>query len=207
MKNTMLVLAAALVFSAGTSMQAQSLKDLLNKDNIKNVVSAVADRLDIIPENIAGTWEYSGAAVEFTSDNTLAGAASVLASGKVEEKLDEYLAKIGLEDGLFVYTFNADSTFSTTFKKMTFSGTYSFSPEEDTIVLDYGKTGRLKGVSLKTGVSVSATDMKLLFNADGIIDFLARISSSAGDSKLKALNALISQYDGMKIGFELKRKN
>lgn len=131
----------------------------------------------------------------------------MLASGKVEEKLDEYLAKIGLEDGLFVYTFNADSTFSTTFKKMTFSGTYSFSPEEDTIVLDYGKTGRLKGVSLKTGVSVSATDMKLLFNADGIIDFLARISSSAGDSKLKALNALISQYDGMKIGFELKRKN
>ena len=117
MKKTMLVLAAALVFSAGTSMQAQSLKDLLNKDNIKNVVSAVADRLDIIPENIAGTWEYSGAAVEFTSDNTLAGAASVLASGKVEEKLDEYLAKIGLEDGLFVYTFNADSTFSTTFKK------------------------------------------------------------------------------------------
>ena len=112
-----------------------------------------------------------------------------------------------MEDGLFVYTFNADSTFSTTFKKMTFSGTYSFSPEEDTIVLDYGKTGRLKGVSLKTGVSVSATDMKLLFNADGIIDFLARISSSAGDSKLKALNALISQYDGMKIGFELKRKN
>ena len=95
MKKTMLVLAAALVFSAGTSMQAQSLKDLLNKDNIKNVVSAVVDRLDIIPENIAGTWEYSGAAVEFTSDNTLAGAASVLASGKVEEKLDEYLAKIG----------------------------------------------------------------------------------------------------------------
>ena len=73
----------------------------------------------------------------------------MLASGKVEEKLDEYLAKIGLEDGLFVYT----------------------------------------------------------FNADGIIDFLARISSSAGDSKLKALNALISQYDDMKIGFELKRKN
>ena len=186
-------------------MEAQSLKDLLNKDNIKKVVETVVDKLDVIPENITGTWEYTGAAVKFTSDNTLMSAASELAAGQVEEKLDEYLQKIGLRQGAFSYTFNADSTFTTVFNKMKFPGAYSFSPEADTIELDYGRSEKLKGFTIKTQVTVGLDSMELLFNADKIIEFIGKISSSSGDSKLKVLSSLISQYDGMKIGFELTR--
>lgn len=194
-----------LLACTGFQMEAQSLKDLLNKDNIKKVVETVVDKLDVIPENITGTWEYTGAAVKFTSDNTLMSAASELAAGQVEEKLDEYLQKIGLRQGAFSYTFNADSTFTTVFNKMKFPGAYSFSPEADTIELDYGRSEKLKGFTIKTQVTVGLDSMELLFNADKIIEFIGKISSSSGDSKLKALSSLISQYDGMKIGFELTR--
>ena len=207
MKSLCIFIAAAFLAAICPSAYGQSLKDLLNKKSIEGIVNTVVDQLDIIPENITGDWEYKGTAVKFTGDNILMNAASEVASAQVEEKLDEYLQVIGLKEGAFGYTFDADSTFTTTFNKMKFPGRYTFSPEEDTIELDYGKTERLKGISLKTTVSVTPTNMELLFNADKLLEFIGKISSSAGDSKLSVLSSLVSQYDGMKIGFELDRRS
>ena len=207
MKKICMILFSVCMLLTGYGAKGQSLKDLLNKDNIKKAVETVADKLDVLPENITGTWEYTGAAVKFTSDNVLMSAASELAAGQVEDKLDEYLQKTGLRQGTFSYVFETDSTFTTVFNKMKFPGRYTFSPEEDTIELDYGKTERLKGISLKTTVSVTPTNMELLFNADKLLEFIGKISSSAGDSKLSVLSSLVSQYDGMKIGFELGRRS
>lgn len=207
MKRLCIFIAAAFLAAICPSAYGQSLKDLLNKKSIEGIVNTVVDQLDIIPENITGDWEYKGTAVKFTGDNILMNAASEVATAQVEEKLDEYLQVIGLKEGAFGYTFDADSTFTTTFNKMKFPGRYTFSPEEDTIELDYGKTERLKGISLKTTVSVTPTNMELLFNADKLLEFIGKISSSAGDSKLSVLSSLVSQYDGMKIGFELDRRS
>lgn len=187
----------------GVQVYGQSFKNLLNKG--KDVVGSVVEQLDVIPKNIEGNWEFSGSAVKFTGDNVLMNAASELAAGKVEDQLNEYLQKVGIRQGLFSYVFNADGTFTTTFNKMNFSGQYTFSQEEGTIELDYGKNEKLKGVSLKTDVSVSLNSMQLLFNADKLLDFISKITSTVGDSKIGALTSLIDQYDGLKIGFELSR--
>lgn len=202
MKKTVMIM-AALLFVGVAQVYGQSFKDLLNKG--KDVVGPVVEQLDVIPKNIEGNWEFSGSAVKFTGDNVLMNAASELAAGKVEDQLSEYLQKVGIRQGLFSYVFNADGTFTTTFSKMNFSGQYTFSQEEGTIELDYGKNEKLKGVSLKTDVSVSLNSMQLLFNADKLLDFISKITSTVGDSKIGALASLIDQYDGLKIGFELSR--
>lgn len=202
MKKAVMIM-AALLFVGGVQVYGQSFKDLLNKG--KDVVGPVVEQLDVIPKNIEGNWEFSGSAVKFTGDNVLMNAASELAAGKVEDQLNEYLQKVGIRQGLFSYVFNADGTFTTTFSKMNFSGQYTFSQEEGTIELDYGKNEKLKGVSLKTDVSVSLNSMQLLFNADKLLDFISKITSTVGDSKIGALASLIDQYDGLKIGFELSR--
>lgn len=202
MKKTVMIM-AALLFVGVAQVYGQSFKDLLNKG--KDVVGSVVEQLDVIPKNIEGNWEFSGSAVKFTGDNVLMNAASELAAGKVEDQLNEYLQKAGIRQGLFSYVFNADGTFTTTFSKMNFSGQYTFSQEEGTIELDYGKNEKLKGVSLKTDVSVSLNSMQLLFNADKLLDFISKITSTVGDSKIGALASLIDQYDGLKIGFELSR--
>ena len=169
MKRLCIFIAAAFLAAICPSAYGQSLKDLLNKKSIEGIVNTVVDQLDIIPENITGDWEYKGTAVKFTGDNILMNAASEVASAQLEEKMDEYLQVNVLKEGAFGYTFDADSTFTTTFNKMKFPGRYTFSPEEDTIELDYGKTERLKGISLKTMVSVTPTSMELLFNADKLL--------------------------------------
>lgn len=204
MKKLQFVLAALLLLG-GTQLHGQSFMELMSNGNLKEVVTSVVDQLDVIPKNIEGDWEFAGTAVKFTGDNVLMNAASELASSKVESQLDEYLQKVGIREGLFGYSFNADGTFTTTFNKMNFSGQYTFSQEEGTIELDYGKNEKLKGISLKTDVSVSANSMQLLFNADKLLEFVSKLTSSVGDSKLGALSSLIAQYDGMKIGFELSR--
>ena len=202
---------AAIIFllltSCGMQMYGQSLKDLINKETIRDIAGSVVEQLDVLPKNIEGTWEYAGTAVKFTGDNILTTAASQIASGQIETRLDEYLQIVGIREGAFSYTFNADSTFTTSFNKMDFPGRYTFSEEANTIELDYGKNEKLRGITLKTQVSVSLTSMELLFNADKLLDFINKISSSAGNSKLSMLNALTSQYDGLKIGFELTRKS
>lgn len=202
---------AAIIFllltSCGMQMYGQSLKDLFNKETIRDIAGSVVEQLDVLTKNIEGTWEYAGTAVKFTGDNILTTAASQIASGQIETRLDEYLQIVGIREGAFSYTFNADSTFTTSFNKMDFPGRYTFSEEANTIELDYGKNEKLRGITLKTQVSVSLTSMELLFNADKLLDFINKISSSAGNSKLSMLNALTSQYDGLKIGFELTRKS
>ena len=44
-----------------------------------------------------------------------------------------------------------------------------------------------------------------VFNADKLLDFISKITSTVGDSKIGTLASLIDQYDGLKIGFELSR--
>ena len=190
MKKFYLIITIVLLVSGAGGARAQSLKDLLNKDNIEDIVNTITDQLDIVPENIAGKWEYSSVSVKFTGDNALMNAAS----------------EVAVRKGSFGYDFNTDGTFSTSFLKMDLPGKYTFSSEEDSIELSYGSTGKLKGLKMKAVAKVNATSLELLFNADKLMDFLGKIASSSGDSELGALSYLVGQYDGMKIGFELKRK-
>lgn len=206
MKRFYLIITLALLAAGTVQTKAQSLKDLLNKENVEDIVNTITDQLDIIPENIAGKWEYSGIDIKFTGDNALMNIASEAAVGKIEEKLTEYMQIIGLKEGTFGYRFNPDGSFTTSFLKLDLPGKYTFSSEEDSIELAYGSTGKLNGVKMKATAKVNATNLELLFNADKLMEFLGKISSSSDNQKLAALNQLISQYDGLKIGFELKRK-
>lgn len=209
MRKLYLALTTVAVMLACSPMHAQSIKDLLNNLNPDDAAGSFLDHLTGtgVRNDITGTWEYTGAAVKFTSDNVLMSAASGLASSQIEEKLNEYLQKIGLAPGAFSYEFNSDSTFTTVFKNIKLPGTYSLSQEGGTIGLDYGISDKLKGFSIDAQTSITATTLDLLFNADKILEFLGKISSSTGDSKLSILSSLVGQYDGLKIGFELTKQS
>lgn len=54
-------------------------------------------------------------------------------------------------------------------------------------------------------VVVTNDQLSLLFDADKLLDFLTKLSAVSKNTTLQALNKLASQYDGMKMGFELKK--
>lgn len=209
--------AAAALLSSAADINAQSLKDLLNKgkelignENVSDAVGTIAEGLlgKILPSDICGSWEYSGPAVKFTSDNMLSNAASSLVSGQIEDKLGQYIQMIGIKEGSFGYTFSQDSTFTTTFLNQEINGTYSIQENEEgsEIQLRYGKNSKLDLLTMRMKIYVGTEKTQFLFNADKLLDFLGKISSSSDNALMKSLTALTSSYDGLLLGFEVTRK-
>lgn len=190
---------------AGQTASAQSLTDLLKKvtdnDVVKNVVENVTGTT--LPVDVKGTWTYSGTAVKFESDDILKSTAASLAASQVEDKLDQYVAKVGIKAGTFSFTFKEDKTFTATVKGKNFNGTYTLSEDYKTISLQFGKTFGLKPFT--AAVSATSSQLDLLFQADKLLELLGKLTSSSSNSTLKTVGTLVNQYDGMKLGLELKK--
>jgi hypothetical protein len=63
----------------------------------------------------------------------------------------------------------------------------------------------MKGFTMTASVNITSSQLDLMFNADKLLDFIGKVSSSSNNSTLAAISAIAQQYDGMKLGFELKK--
>ncbi|WP_294631090.1 DUF4923 family protein [uncultured Bacteroides sp.] len=192
-----LSLLVALMLTA-TTAQAQSWSDLFNKDNISKVVNAITGNAQSI--DMTGTWNYQGSAVEFESDNLLMKAGGAAAATMAENKLDEQLSKIGIKEGQMSFTFNADSTFTSTVGKKKLSGTYSYNASTKQVDLKY-----LKLLNLHAKVNCTSNSLELLFKSDKLLKLMAFIGSKSNSTALKTVSSLADNYDGMMLGFQLEK--
>lgn len=181
-----------------TVNRAQSIKDLFNKDNISKVVNAVTGHTETV--DMTGTWRYTGSAIEFESENLLKKAGGTVASSAAEQKLDEQLAKVGIKEGQLSFTFNADSTFVSTLGKRKLNGTYSYDAGTQMLHLRY-----MKLIPMNAKVNYTTQQMDLLFEADKLLKLITFLSSKSSSATLKAISSLADSYDGMMLGYELKR--
>lgn len=183
-------------------IQAQSLKDILKSSAVKDAVTSLTGGKELTAANLSGTWEYVSPAVMLEGDNALKNVAGNVAASEVEKKLQSYCDKIGLKAGTFSYTFNDDNTFTCIFKEKTLKGTYTLQESDKTIQLKYGN---LKIANISAQVVLTHDKLALLFNADKLLDFLGTLSSLSGSTTLQAINKLTDQYEGFKVGFQLKK--
>lgn len=188
------------------NMKGQSLKDILNSSAVKNAVTSVTGGKAVTFENLQGTWMYVNPALQLEGDNALKNVAGSLAATEAEKKMKEYCAKVGIVEGVFNYVFNSDSTFTSALKRGSLKGTYSVSPEDKTVTLRHTVGNKKLTVSTLTAhVVLSGNELTLLFNADKLLKFLSTVSSISSNTTLKAINKLASEYDGMMLGFDLKK--
>ena len=188
------------------NMKGQSLKDILNSSAVKNAVTSVTGGKAVTFENLQGTWMYVNPALQLEGDNALKNVAGSLAATEAEKKMKEYCAKVGIVEGVFNYVFNSDSTFTSALKRGSLKGTYSVNPEDKTVTLRYMVGNKKLTVSTLTAhVVLSGNELTLLFNADKLLKFLSTVSSISSNTTLKAINKLASEYDGMMLGFDLKK--
>jgi hypothetical protein len=200
-----LVVVASVMLSASGQVYGQSLKDIFNSSVVKNVVNAVTGGSSLTVENLTGTWSYTKPAVQLESDNTLKNVAGSVATSELEKKLKTYCTKAGIVEGLFSYTFNSDSTFTNTLKGKTIKGTYSLNSDGKTIALKYTFGETMKVTTLTANVVISGSSLSLLFKADKMLDLITKISSLTDNTTLTTISKLAGQYDGLMLGFELKK--
>ena len=192
------MLVAALLLATASNLQAQSLKDLLNKENIEKAVNAVTGKNTA---SMTGTWMFTGSALAFESDNLLQKAGGSLAANAVEKKLDGFLGKVGIEPGEMSFTFNSDSTFQTQIKGKTLKGTYQYDPSTQKVNLKFSKL-----LKLNTTVNCTSEQMELLFPSDRLLDLVTFLASKSNNATLQSISSLAESYDGMMLGFTLQKQ-
>lgn len=211
MKRIFLLAAAILMMTV--SAQAQGLGGLLSKiggSGNKNttaggIVSSITDLLSgksaLSAETIAGTWNYTGSAISFKSDdNPLSNIASNVAQGTLEKKLDGYLQKVGITQGLFGFTFNEDGTMAIQYGSKTFTGTWTLDKENARLNM---KVASL--LNMKSYVAVKNGKMELLFDVTTLMKLVKSVTSVYNNSTLQTLNTMLNQYDKMYAGFNLAK--
>ncbi len=199
MSKKVVWIAFAAAFLCTTQGQAQSLSDLLNLDKISKVVSTVTGLST--SDNITGSWNYTGSAVEFKSDDLLKKAGGAVAASTVESKVDAQLTKVGIKPGQMNFTFNADSTFTSTVGARNMSGTYTYDKSTRKVQLTYAYL-----LNISANVNCTSSTMELLFESDKLLKILAFLSSKSSNTSIKAIGTLANGYDGMLIGFDMKKQ-
>ena len=200
-----IIIIAAICF-AGNIASAQTLNDILGKVVNNSTVSDIVEKVtgvDLLKGDINGTWNYAGSAVKLESEDLVKSTTAGIAATQIEKKLNEFLVKTGLEAGTFSFTFKEDNTFYTTVKEKDFNGTYTLSEDGKTINLKYGKS--LSSTGITATAQINAETFELLFKADKFLDLIQKLTANTTNTTLKTLGTLAGQYDGMKIGIELKK--
>lgn len=211
MKKIVVLLGAVLF---GTlSMQAQfNLSSLVNKakEAVSDVAGDVVD--EYVPEEvqqllgiaipeveIPGTWSYVDVAVEFTSADVLTNAGGKVAAQTVEEKFAPLLAKVGIKQGAFTFTFEEDGTLTTTLAKKTVKGTWKYDKKSESVTLG------LSGKEFSTRMTAGEKNINILFKADKLLELIKTVSATSSNTTLAAIGAIAKTYDGMNIGFECEK--
>ena len=101
--------------------------------------------------------------------------------------------------GTWRYT-GSDSTFVSTLGKRKLNGTYSYNPTTGMLQLKY-----MKLIPMNAKVNYTTQQMDLLFEADKLLKLITFLSSKSSSATLKAISSLADSYDGMMLGYELKR--
>ena len=192
-----LICIIALLCAVSVRADAQSLKDILS-GAVKQVVGDKATT----ETSLIGTWAYVGPDCQLKGDDLLKNIGGDAAGVEVEKKMVSIYEKSGLNT--IQYTFNEDKTCSYTIKGKKVEGTYVFDPEAKTITI---QAGRLK-VKTVAHVVTLGSNMSFVFDANKIFSVVKTITgaTSSLNASASAINKLLDEFDGMMVGFELKKQ-
>lgn len=195
-------LLTGLILTVSTAVSAQDWKSVLG-----GVVNKVEETVSKVNESVSmvGTWKYTAPDCKFESDDLLSKAGGEVAAKKVEEQMSNYLSKLGFNENT-VYVFNADSTYTSTVAGRSINGTYSYNKDTKEVTLKT-KIGLKLTAQVSTSV-LNGGSMSLLFNADKLMSLAQTVTGAvAGKSAtVGTRNTVLSQYDGLLLGFEMKKQ-
>lgn len=181
-----------------------------NAQDLKSIISGVANAItngkSVSSSSLEGTWNYAGADCKFSSDNLLSKAGGEVVANQIEEKMESILSKLGFDENSS-YTFNDDNTFSSTINGHTTSGTYSYDSSTNELEMK-SKLGLTVTAEVSQSL-LSSGKISLLFNADKLMSLFQTVSGTLGSSSsslLSTANSLLENYDGLQLGFELKKQ-
>ena len=197
-KISFLLVAVASMLMAGCGNMNQVLSAMQN-GGVINAITSVIGLDKVSAQNLIGSWTYSGPGCAFTSENLLAKAGGEVAAAQIEEKIRPYYEQVGISASNTQITFNQDGTFTSRIAGTNFSGTYTFNEASQQIKLK----GLLLSINCYTKREING--ISILFEAKKLLTVLQTMSALSGRTDLQTISDLSKQYDGVRVGFDMKR--
>ena len=192
----LVTVACTLLVSCGNMNQVLS---AIQNGSVLNAITSVIGLDKVSAQNLIGSWTYSGPGCAFTSENLLAKAGGEVAAAQIEEKVRPYYDQVGISASNTQITFNQDGTFSSKIAGTNFSGTYTFDESSQQIKLK----GLLLSINCYTKREING--ISILFEAKKLLTVLQTMSALSGNANLQTIGDLSKQYDGVRVGFDMKR--
>lgn len=211
MKKTLLSLiaASALLVSGCALMNPSATEDdtsllgaifgSISGKDAANAIASVIGLTKVTEADLVGTWKYSAPGCAFTSDKLLAKAGGEVVAGQIKEKLGPYYQKFGVKAANTFFTFAEDKSFTGKIFGFPLSGTYTYDESKSMVQM---KTLLL---TVNGYVKKNVDGIAFLFDADKLLSIMQMVASVSNDTTLATIGELSKQYDGVKIGFDMKK--
>lgn len=208
--NKISLLAASVVFvlcSCMTGANGGNMGNVLgsilgaatNTNTIGNILYDVIGYNKLSQADLVGNWSYYQPGCAFTSENLLAKAGGHIAAQRAKEEMAPTYQKLGISANNTYFQFSEDGRFTGKVDGQTLSGTYTFNPNDQSIQM---KTLLL---NLKGYVNRNPQGISLLFESKKLLSVLQTVAAISGNSTLNTVGELTKNYDGLRIGLDLKR--
>lgn len=207
---TGMALAALTLASCGTTgmgtgngQNASVLGDIIgavtNGTAIGNVITSVIGLDKVTQQQIQGTWKYKGPGCAFSSEQALAKAGGEIAAVQVEEKLKPYYDNMKITAGNTWFTFNEDQSFKAQVAGKSISGTYTLNEKDGQMTL------KTLLFSINGYAKREVGGISILFESKKLLTIFQAIAAISGNQALEGIGEISKNYDGVRIGFDLKR--
>ena len=192
----LMALTGAVMTSCGAGTLLQTMG---SGGTVANIFTSVIGMDKVTEKGLIGTWHYDSPGVAFTSENLLAKAGGEVAATKIEQETAPYFQKAGITAQNTVVVFNEDKTFKATIAGKSWSGTWTF--EESTAKVT------LKGLLLSVNCYAKREygGIALLFESKKLLTVLQVLATMSGNETAQKVSDLSKHYDGIRLGFDLKK--
>jgi len=192
-KIALVVLSCILVMSCG------NLGSMMSGTGISNAISSVIGLDKVKAGNLIGAWNYSGPGCAFTSENLLAKAGGEMAAVQIEEKLLPYYNQVGITSANTSISFKEDGSFSAKIASTPLSGKYEFDEPTQKITL------KTLLMSTNCYAKKERGGISILFESKKLLTVLQAMAAVSGNKDIQTVGELSKKYDGVRIGFDMKK--
>lgn len=184
--------------SAGSAV-GQVLGAAANVETIGNVIGNIIGLNTLTAKQLYGTWKYKGPGCAFTSQNALAKAGGEMVASEIKQKLQTQYSQVGFTPSNTQLTLNSDGTFSAKIGGKAFSGTYTYNEKTNAL--------QLKGLllSLSGYATRNSSGISVLFESKKLLTLMQTLTALSGNSTLSAIGNISKNYDGVRLGFDMKK--
>ncbi len=169
---------------------------LTDNNTSSNLTDMVVGNARLNKNDLVGTWIYAQPGCSFTNQSSLVNAGGATAANQIKQKLNSTFKSLGFASNNTGFAFDQNGNFEGVLKGASFNGTYTYDPSSGRLNL------KTSGGVIPMFVTRVGNGLSFTMEAKVLTSVLQALSASGGNS---TINALASQYNGVRMGFDMAK--